>query len=58
MSSVMNTAGGAPRPGWLGKIETYANRAADAMLDTLGPIAESLEDSWKSVVRHLLRKPH
>jgi len=54
MSTYQNTAG-TPPPDWLAKLEAYANRAADAIIDTLGPVAKDLDDLGRSVAKRLRR---
>lgn len=55
MSICPNIAGNPP-PDWLAKIEAYANRAADAIIDALGPLAKDLDDLGKSVAKRLRRE--
>lgn len=55
----MNTAQnaqGSPRPDWLAKIEAYANRAADALIDAFGPLAKRLDDLETSIAARRARK--
>lgn len=54
MSTCQNTAGN-PRPDWLAKIEAYATRVADAIIDAVGPLVKDLDELGKSVVQRIRR---
>lgn len=57
MNIVQSTQGGPnPDPDWLAKIESYVNRAADALIGSMKPIAKHLDDLEKSIAERRARK--